>query len=67
MPRGPRGPALSTLMLVFVPVPVDLFMTVLWIAWGGWEAALLAVVLSRRSSGRFETVSLEEPLGWRRF
>lgn len=37
-------------------------MTVLWTAWGVWGAALLAVVLSRRISRRFETVLLEEPL-----
>lgn len=29
---------------------------------GVWDGALLAVVLSRRSSRRFETVFLEEPL-----
>lgn len=49
-------------MLVLVPASVDVFMIVLWNAWGVWDGALLAVVLSRRSSSRFETVFLEEPL-----
>lgn len=49
-------------MPVLVPASVDSFMIVLWTAWGVWNAALLAVVLSRRSSRRFETVLLEEPL-----
>lgn len=49
-------------MLVLVPASVDVFMIVLWNAWGVWDGALLAVVLSRRSSRRFETVFLEEPL-----
>lgn len=44
-------------MLVLVPASVDVFMIVLWNAWGVWDGALLAVVLSRRSSRRFETVS----------
>lgn len=48
-------------MLVLVPASVDVFMIVLWNAWGVWDGALLAVVLSR-SSRRFETVFLEEPL-----
>lgn len=56
---GPCGSALSTGMLVFVPASMDSFVTVLWNAWGAWEASLLAVVLSRRSYGRFETVLLE--------
>lgn len=56
---GPRGSALSTWMLVFVPASVDLFVAMLWNTWGAWEASLLAVVLSRRSDGRFETVLLE--------
>lgn len=38
---------------------MDLFVTVLWNAWEPWESALLAVVLSRRSYGRFETALLE--------
>lgn len=46
-------------MLVFVPASMDLFVTVLWNAWKPWKSALLAVVLSRRSYGRFETVLLE--------
>lgn len=51
-------------MLVPVPASVGLFMTVLGTAWGVWDgdAALLAVVLSRRSSRRLEIVLLEEPL-----
>lgn len=56
---GPCGSALSTWMLVFVPASMDLFVTVLWNAWEPWESALLAVVLSRRSYGRFETALLE--------
>ena len=39
-----------------------MFMIVLWTAWGVWGAALLAVILSRRSFRIFETVLLEEPL-----
>lgn len=58
---GPRGPALSLLMRLLVLASVDLFMTVLWSAWGVWDAVVLAVDLSRRSS-RFMTVLLEEPL-----
>lgn len=56
---GPCGSALFTWMLVFDPASMDLFVTVLWNAWEPWESALLAVVLSRRSYGRFETALLE--------
>lgn len=49
-------------MLVLVPASVGLFMAVLWTAWGVWGAPSLAVVLSRRSSGRRERALLEEPL-----
>lgn len=58
---GPRGPALSLLMLILVLASVDLFLTVRWSAWGVWDVVVLAVDLSRRSS-RFMTVLLEEPL-----
>lgn len=49
-------------MLVLVPASVDVFMIVPCNAWGVWDGALLAVVLSRRSSRRLETVFLKEPL-----
>lgn len=48
-------------VLVLVPASVDLFTIVLWTAWGVWDAALLAVVLSR-SSRRLDPVLLGEPL-----
>lgn len=60
---GPWGPDHSMLMLVLVLASVDLFMVVLWNAWGVWDAVfLLAVVLCRRGSTRFMTVLMGEPL-----
>lgn len=62
MPWG-HGAQLIPCRCLFLSLPPrNLFMIVLWTAWGVWGAALLAVILSRRSFRIFETVLLEEPL-----